>query len=68
MDFIFRKAKISDIDDLERLITQSARSINSAFYSKIEIDAALGNAWTVDEQRPQELTDAVGSFILEYVE
>ena len=50
MDFIFRKAKISDIDNLEKLITQSARSINSAFYSKIEIDAALGNAWTVDRQ------------------
>jgi|SRR5215203_1209403 len=50
MDFIFRKAKISDMDDLERLITTSARSINSAFYSKIEIDAALGNAWTVDRQ------------------
>ena len=50
MDLIFRKAKISDIDDLERLITKSARSINSAFYSKIEIDAALGNAWTVDRQ------------------
>ena len=50
MDFIFRKAKISDIDDLERLITKSARSINSAYYSKIEIDAALGNAWTVDRQ------------------
>ena len=50
MDLIFRKAKISDIDDLERLITISARSINSAFYSEIEIDAALGNAWTVDRQ------------------
>ena len=50
MDFIFRKAKISDIDDLEKLITKSARSINSAYYSKIEIDAALGKAWTVDRQ------------------
>jgi len=50
MNLIFRKATISDIDNLERLITKSARSINSAFYSKIEIDAALGNAWTVDRQ------------------
>ena len=50
MDLIFRKAKISDIDNLEMLIAKSARSINSAFYSKIEIDAALGNAWTVDRQ------------------
>ena len=50
MDFIFRKAKISDLDNLERLITISARSINSAYYSKIEIDAALGKAWTVDRQ------------------
>ena len=50
MDFIFRKAKISDLDNLEKLISKSARSINSAYYSKIEIDAALGNAWTVDRQ------------------
>ena len=50
MDFIFRKAKISDIGNLERLITKSARSVNSAFYSKIEIDAALGKAWAVDRQ------------------
>ena len=50
MDFIFRKAKITDTDNLERLIKKSAKSINSAYYSKIEIDAALGNAWTVDQQ------------------
>jgi hypothetical protein len=29
-------------------LSQNQRSINSAFYSKIEIDAALENAWTVD--------------------
>jgi len=50
MDFIFRKAKIADVDNLERLIKKSATSINSAYYSKTEIDAALGNAWTVDRQ------------------
>lgn len=50
MDFIFRKAKLSDIDNLERLITKSATSINSAYYSEAEIDAALGNAWAVDQQ------------------
>lgn len=50
MEFIFRKARLSDVDNLERLITKSAKSINSAYYSKIEIDAALGNAWTVDRQ------------------
>jgi GNAT superfamily N-acetyltransferase len=50
MDFIFRKAKITDTDNLERLIKKSATAINSAYYSKIEIDAALGNAWTVDRQ------------------
>ena len=50
MDFIFRKAKITDTNNLERLIRISATSINSAYYSQIEIDAALGNAWTVDQQ------------------
>jgi N-acetylglutamate synthase-like GNAT family acetyltransferase len=50
MDFIFRKATITDIDNLERLIIKSAKSLNSAHYSKKEIDAALGNAWTVDRQ------------------
>lgn len=50
MDFTFRKAKIADIENLERLIEKSAKSINSAYYSKIEIDAALGNVWTVDRQ------------------
>jgi N-acetylglutamate synthase-like GNAT family acetyltransferase len=50
MDFIFRKARITDADNLESLIKKSATSINSAYYSKTEIDAALGNAWTVDRQ------------------
>lgn len=50
MDFTFRKAKITDTDNLENLIEKSAYSINSTYYSKIEIDAALGNAWTVDQQ------------------
>src|ERR1700733_14188577 len=50
MDFTFRKAKITDTDNLERLIGKSAKSINSAYYSETEIDAALGNAWTVDQQ------------------
>ena len=50
MDLIFRKARITDKDNLERLIEKSATTINAAYYSKIEIDAALGNAWTVDQQ------------------
>ena len=50
MDFIFRKATITDTGNLERLIEKSATAINSAYYSKIQIDAALGNAWTVDRQ------------------
>ena len=50
MDFIFRKAEITDTDNLESLIRKSATAINAAFYSKTEIEAALGNAWTVDQQ------------------
>ena len=50
MNFTFRKAKITDTNNLEKLIEKSAKSINSAYYSEKEIDAALGNAWTVDQQ------------------
>lgn len=50
VNFKFRKAKFSDVDNLESLINLSAKSINSAYYSKQEVDAALGNAWGVDLQ------------------
>ncbi len=50
MKFIYEKAKISDVDILEKLIEKSAKSINSFYYSESEINAALGNAWTVDKQ------------------
>lgn len=50
MSFIFRKAKITDINNLERLIEKSAKSINLGYYSELEINAALGNAWAVDKQ------------------
>ena len=50
MDFTFRKAEITDINNLEKLIEMSAKSINSTYYSEKEIDTALGNAWTVDHQ------------------
>ncbi len=50
MDFIFRKAEITDTDNLESLIKKSATAINAAYYSAVEIEAALGNAWTVDQQ------------------
>ncbi len=48
--FVYRKAKVTDIDNLEKLIEKSAKSINATFYSESEINAALGNAWTVDKQ------------------
>jgi len=50
MNFIFRKAKITDVNSLEKLIEKSAKSINSEYYSEKEINAALGNAWAVDLQ------------------
>lgn len=50
MEFKFRKANIEDILMLEELIEISAKSINSKYYSQKEINAALGNAWTVDKQ------------------
>jgi len=50
MKFKFRKATINDITELEDLIEISAKSINSSYYSESEINAALGNVWTVDKQ------------------
>ena len=50
MNFKFRKANFNDIIELEQLIEISAKSINSEFYNESEINAALGNAWTVDRQ------------------
>jgi len=50
MNFKFRKANFNDINKIEQLIEISAKSINSELYNESEINAALGNAWTVDKQ------------------
>jgi N-acetylglutamate synthase-like GNAT family acetyltransferase len=50
MNFTYRKAELTDTENLEKLIEKSAKSINSAYYSEKEINSALGNAWTVDQQ------------------
>jgi len=50
MTFKFRQATLNDIKELKKLIEISAKRINSSFYSESEINAALGNAWTVDKQ------------------
>ncbi len=50
MNLTFRKAEITDINSLEKLIEKSTKSINSDYYSEKEINAALGNSWTVDQQ------------------
>ena len=50
MDFTFRKAEMADTHRLESLIKKSATAINATYYSKTEIEAALVNAWAVDEQ------------------
>ena len=50
MNFSYRKATLIDTNNLEILIEKSAKSIDSKYYSEQEINAALGNAWTVDKQ------------------
>ena len=50
MNFTFRKATVGDTEKLENLIEISAKVINATYYSESEINAALGNAWTVDNQ------------------
>ena len=50
MSFIFRKATLDDIGQLNSLIEISSKSINSSFYTKKQIEAALKSAWTVDPQ------------------
>ena len=46
----FRKAKISDGKELEKLISLSSTLVNRKYYSKDIINAAIGNIWAVDEQ------------------
>ncbi len=49
MNFTYRKAKLEDERALTLLIEKSARTINAVFYTKKEIQAALGKVWTVDK-------------------
>ncbi len=48
--FKFKRARISDSTNLERLIIKSSTEINNSYYSDKEIVAALGTVWTVDKQ------------------
>lgn len=50
MKLHFRKAQLIDELILEDLIQVSAKAINKKYYTSIEIEAALGSAWTVDKQ------------------
>ncbi|WP_203256621.1 GNAT family N-acetyltransferase [Hyunsoonleella ulvae] len=50
MNFRFRKATLQDEIALNELIQKSAKAINKFFYTKQEIEAALGSAWVVDKQ------------------
>lgn len=50
MNFRFRKATLQDEIALHELIQKSAKAINKFFYTKQEIEAALGSAWVVDKQ------------------
>ncbi len=50
IQFRFRKAKISDVLELEELIVKSSKGINNSYYSEKEINAALGTVWVLDEQ------------------
>ena len=43
-----RLAELTDVDALEALIPASVRALQSAFYSPIQIDAALGSVFGVD--------------------
>ena len=43
-----RLAELTDVDALEALIPASVRALQSAFYSPIQLDAALGSVFGVD--------------------
>ena len=58
MNYTFRKAEITDTNNIEKLIEKSAKSINSAYYSEKEIDAALGNAF-VNIKSPRYRADSL---------
>lgn len=48
--YTFRKATLSDCQQLEELIVLSSQSINNKFYSTKIVNAAIGNIWIVDKQ------------------
>jgi N-acetylglutamate synthase-like GNAT family acetyltransferase len=50
VDCTIRTATLSDIENLQRLIRISARTLGRAFYSESQIEGALHSAWGVDTQ------------------
>lgn len=50
MEWSLRLAREEDIAELERLIESSVRELQSAFYSKTQMDGALGSVFGVDRE------------------
>ena len=67
MTFTLRKATLSDVPALERLIAHSARALSREDYSEVQIEAAIGNAWGVDTELIRDETyfvaEAAGAIV-----
>lgn len=56
MDWALRLAREEDIPQLERLIEQSARELQSPYYSHAQMEGALGTVFGVDRQLIRDQT------------
>lgn len=52
----YRKAKLSDVPALARLVDDSARGLSHQDYSGVQIEAAIGTVWGVDEELIRDST------------
>jgi len=50
MNLSYRKASLNDVKNIQALIELSSKKLNSSYYTKKQIEAALKSAWTVDTQ------------------
>jgi len=52
----YRKAKLTDVPALARLVDDSARGLSHQDYSGSQIEAAIGTVWGVDEELIRDST------------
>jgi GNAT superfamily N-acetyltransferase len=56
MNLTIRAASLDDFEELQRLITASARGLGRGDYTSEQIETALGSAWGIDTQLIRDQT------------